>query len=103
MNEHLSLSSTVVLTPRRAGLAAGQDNVVDVLVRIQAPDAPAGHTAARPAQGTDDARSPRATARARSELGDATEKRTPPIRSRRAQRRAASGAPGGPRRPDRGP
>jgi Ca-activated chloride channel family protein len=50
MNPHLSLSSTVVLTPRRAGLADGQDNVVDVLVRIQAPDAPEGHVAARPAQ-----------------------------------------------------
>lgn len=50
MNQHLSLSTAVVLTPRRAGLAAGQDNVIDVLVRIQAPDAPAGHTAARPPQ-----------------------------------------------------
>lgn len=50
MNPHLSLSSTVVLTPRRAGLVDGQDNVVDVLVRIQAPDAPEGHAAARPAQ-----------------------------------------------------
>ena len=50
MNEHLSLSSRIVLTPRRAGLLAGQDNTVDVLVRIQAPDAPAGHTAVRPPQ-----------------------------------------------------
>ena len=50
MNEHLSLSSAIVLTPRRAGLCAGRDNVVEVLVRIQAPDAPAGHTAERPAE-----------------------------------------------------
>ena len=50
MNEHLFLSSLVVLTPRRAGLCAGIDNTVDVLVRIQAPDAPEGHTAVRPSQ-----------------------------------------------------
>jgi Ca-activated chloride channel homolog len=50
MNDHLSLSSTVLLTPRCAGLVAGRDNVVDVLVRIQAPDAPVGHTAVRPPQ-----------------------------------------------------
>ncbi len=50
MNEHLSLASQILLTPRRAGLLAGQDNTVDVLVRIQAPDAPVGHTAVRPPQ-----------------------------------------------------
>jgi Ca-activated chloride channel family protein len=50
MNAHLSLSSSVVLTPRRAGMCTGADNVVEVLVRVQAPDAPAGHTAQRPAQ-----------------------------------------------------
>ena len=50
MNEHLSLSSLIVLTPRRAGLPVGQDNTVDVLVRIQAPGAPVGHTAVRPPQ-----------------------------------------------------
>lgn len=50
MNAHLSLASTVVLTPRRAGLGAGQDNTVEVLVRIQAPDAPSGHGAQRPPQ-----------------------------------------------------
>jgi Ca-activated chloride channel family protein len=50
MNAHLSLSSTVVLTPRRAGLCSGQDNTVEVLVRIQAPDAPAGSSAQRPPQ-----------------------------------------------------
>lgn len=50
MNAHLSLGTTVVLTPRRAGLSAGVDNTVDILVRIQAPDAPAGHGAQRPPQ-----------------------------------------------------
>lgn len=50
MNARLSLSSTVVLTPRRAGLCSGQDNTVEVLVRIQAPDAPAGSGAQRPPQ-----------------------------------------------------
>ena len=50
MNAHLSLSTAVSLTPRRAGLRAGQDNTVKVLVRIQAPDAPAGHAAVRPPQ-----------------------------------------------------
>src|SRR4051794_1018375 len=47
MDEHLSLDPAVVLTPRRAGLRAGQDNVVDVLLRVQAPDTPTGHAAAR--------------------------------------------------------
>jgi Ca-activated chloride channel family protein len=41
---------TVTLTPRRAGLRVGHDEVVDVLVRLQAPDAPADHVAARPPQ-----------------------------------------------------
>lgn len=50
MNAHLSLSSTIVLTPRRAGLCASKDNLVEVLVRVQAPDAPAGHTTERPPQ-----------------------------------------------------
>ena len=50
MDKHLSLSSLIVLTPRRAGLLAGHDNTVDVLARIQAPDAPEGHTAVRPPQ-----------------------------------------------------
>lgn len=50
MNAHLSLSSTIVLTPRRAGLCSGRDNVVEVLVRVQAPDAPEGHEAKRPPQ-----------------------------------------------------
>src|SRR5262245_12081460 len=50
MNDHLSLSTAVTLTPLRAGLCNGRDNVVEVLVRIDAPDAPAGHAAQRPPQ-----------------------------------------------------
>lgn len=50
MNDHLSLSSTVLLTARRNGLKAGQENTLEVLARIQAPDAPAGHVAQRPPQ-----------------------------------------------------
>lgn len=50
MNQHLSLSSAVILTPRRAGLRDGGENIVDVLVRIQAPDAPAGLVPDRPPQ-----------------------------------------------------
>lgn len=50
MTEHLSLTTSVQLTPRHAGLAEGRDNVVDVLVRIQAPDAPVGHAAERSPQ-----------------------------------------------------
>lgn len=45
-----SLSTTVLLTPCRNGLRAGQDNTVDVLLRIQAPDLPPGDTGARPPQ-----------------------------------------------------
>ena len=50
MNEPLSLSTAVVLVPRRAGLQAGVDNVVEVLVRIQAPAAPAGQLPERAPQ-----------------------------------------------------
>lgn len=50
MNEHLSLSSRIVLVPRRAGLCAGRDNTVDVLLRVQAPDTPAGDAPNRPPQ-----------------------------------------------------
>ena len=41
---------TVILTPLRHGLRAGGENVVQVLVRIQAPDAPEGDGDARPPQ-----------------------------------------------------
>ncbi|WP_298826534.1 VWA domain-containing protein [uncultured Piscinibacter sp.] len=37
-----ALSTRVLLQPLRAGLVEGQDTTVDVLVRVQAPDAPAG-------------------------------------------------------------
>lgn len=50
MNKHLSLASQTLLTARRNGLRAGQDNTVDVLVRVQAPDAPEDVAAARPPQ-----------------------------------------------------
>ncbi len=50
MNESLSLSTAVVLVPRRAGLQAGVDNVVEVLVRIQAPAAPASQLPERAPQ-----------------------------------------------------
>ena len=50
MDEHLSLASRIVLNPLRAGLPTGQDNIVDLLVRVQAPDALEAATDARPAQ-----------------------------------------------------
>ena len=50
MNTPLSLSTTVTLIAHRAGLHAGRDNEVEVLVRIDAPDMPAGHVAQRPLQ-----------------------------------------------------
>lgn len=48
--QQISLSSTILLTPLRPGLCAGKTNTLDVLVRIQAPDAPQGHVAVRPPQ-----------------------------------------------------
>lgn len=50
MDAHLSLSSNVLLTPARAGLRAGADNTVEVLVRVQAADAPPEAGAPRPPQ-----------------------------------------------------
>lgn len=50
MSQHLSLSTTILAVPRRAALCAGKDNLAEVLVRIQAPDAPAGHVAERAPQ-----------------------------------------------------
>jgi Ca-activated chloride channel family protein len=41
MNEHVSLKSRLIVTPLRAGLRAGVDAKIDVLVRLQAPEAPA--------------------------------------------------------------
>ena len=48
--DHLSLSTTVSLAPRRTGLSAGTDNTFEILVRVQAPDAPSGDTADRAPQ-----------------------------------------------------
>ncbi len=50
MEQHISLSSRILLAPRCAGLCLGQDNSVEVLVRIQAPDSPAGEARTRPPQ-----------------------------------------------------
>src|SRR5574337_1490828 len=50
MNEQLSLNAKVIIAPLRVGLVAGQDNVVDVLVRIQAPDQPPAQTRQHPPQ-----------------------------------------------------
>jgi Mg-chelatase subunit ChlD len=48
--DHLSLSTTVVLTPRRSGLSGGTDNTMEILVRVQAADAPGGDAADRAPQ-----------------------------------------------------
>lgn len=48
--DHLSLSTTVALAPRRAGLSAGTDNTMEFLVRVQAADAPSGDAADREPQ-----------------------------------------------------
>lgn len=40
MKDHIVQTATLILTPRRAALLAGFENQLDVLVRIQAPDAP---------------------------------------------------------------
>lgn len=50
MDQDLSLHTAVLLTPRRAGLLAGQTQTVDVLLRVQAPDAPPQAAASRPPQ-----------------------------------------------------
>lgn len=50
MNTHLSLTTTVQLTTLLPALCVGQENTVDVLVRIQAPDAGQDHIAVRPPQ-----------------------------------------------------
>lgn len=50
MNKHLSFASRIVLAPRKPALCAGRDNVVDILVRVQAPKAPADEGNERPRQ-----------------------------------------------------
>ncbi|WP_298834772.1 VWA domain-containing protein [uncultured Piscinibacter sp.] len=49
MNEALSLNTQVILTPLNGGLHR-ETELVDVLVRIQSPDAPAGTLSERPPQ-----------------------------------------------------
>lgn len=46
----LSLSTTVALAPRRTGLSAGTDNTMEILVRVQASDAPSGDATDRAPQ-----------------------------------------------------
>ena len=41
MQNHIAQNTKLILTPRRAALLAGFDNQLDILVRLQAPDAPA--------------------------------------------------------------
>ena len=46
----LSLSTTAALAPRRTGLSAGTDNTMEILVRVQASDAPSGDATDRAPQ-----------------------------------------------------
>jgi Ca-activated chloride channel family protein len=50
MPSTLPLSPQILLTPERPGLTAGRDNVLDLLVRVQLPEAPPGTLASRPPQ-----------------------------------------------------
>ena len=43
-----SVLPTLLITPRRAALLAGHDNELDVLVRVQAPNAPAEQPSRNP-------------------------------------------------------
>ncbi len=49
MLDQLTGNTALILAPRRAALLAGFDNQLDVLIRIQAPDAPGDVTKDRPA------------------------------------------------------
>ena len=51
MNAHITANTKLFLTPRRAALLAGFDNLIEVLVRIQAPDAAFGEAKRRPPYG----------------------------------------------------
>ena len=51
MNAHLSLNTRLVIAAHKAGVRAEADNLVDVLVRVQAPERPAGDTRRRPPYG----------------------------------------------------
>ncbi len=51
MQNHLSLNTKLIVTPRRPALLAGYDNQLEVLVRVQAPDAPTDMNRDRQAYG----------------------------------------------------
>ena len=51
MQNHIALNTKLILTPRRAALLAGFDNQLDILVRLQAPDAPVEARKERPRYG----------------------------------------------------
>ena len=50
MPSTLPLTPQILLTPERPGLTAGRDNVLDLLVQVQLPEAPPGTLASRPPQ-----------------------------------------------------
>lgn len=51
MQNHIAQNTKLILTPRRAALLAGFDNQLDILVRLQAPDAPGEAGKERPVYG----------------------------------------------------
>jgi Ca-activated chloride channel family protein len=51
MQNHIAQNTKLILTPRRAALLAGFDNQLDILVRLQAPDAPVEARKERPPYG----------------------------------------------------
>lgn len=51
MQYHITKNTKLILTPRRAALLAGFDNQLDILVRLQAPDAPVEGRKERPLYG----------------------------------------------------
>lgn len=52
MQNHIAQNTKLILTPRRAALLAGFDNQLDILVRLQAPDAPVEARKERPPTGS---------------------------------------------------
>ncbi len=51
MQNHIAQNTKLILTPRRPALLAGFDNQLDILVRLQAPDAPVEARMERPNYG----------------------------------------------------
>lgn len=51
MQNHIAQNTKLILAPRRAALLAGFDNQLDILVRLQAPDAPLEAKMERPLYG----------------------------------------------------